>query len=446
LHRVYEFWCAERAFASRVSWVKATNNDLCKYQCSLSEYLKSVRVPVEALLCADVHCCNASHSQAINIYADNIIEACISAGEVAIPRVSSRSASRRIPGWSEFVQPARDKSLFWHKLWVDCGRPRSGAVADCMRRTRAAYHYAIRKVRDDEDHITRNRFAAALSEHDDRNFWLEAKRIRSKTHSLSGVIDGKHDEESISDLFAAKYQKLYTSVSYEAYEMGSIINDLNGQLSNCSVIADLVKFSDVDDAVRKLKPHKSDCCDGLSSDHILNAGSDCLIHIALLFSAIIVHGSSPDKFLLSTVNPIPKGHNVNVTDSANYRGIAISSVFTKLFDNIVLLRYSEKLISSPLQFGFKKGHSTNLCTMVLKETIAYYLSQIVQYFAPFLMQPRHLIGCITSNYSVAYKTEPSCLHCESLVNLYLSNYVRLLGVALDLIIFWQLTELSRAVY
>jgi hypothetical protein len=68
-------------------------------------------------------------------------------------------------------------------------------------------------VRDDEDHITRDRFAAALCEHDDRNFWLEIRRIHSKTHSLSGVIDGKHDEESIFDLFTAKYQKLHTLLS-----------------------------------------------------------------------------------------------------------------------------------------------------------------------------------------------------------------------------------------
>jgi len=41
----------------------------------------------------------------------------------------------------------RDKSLFWHKLWLDCGRPKTGVVADGMRRTRAAY----RKVKRDED-------------------------------------------------------------------------------------------------------------------------------------------------------------------------------------------------------------------------------------------------------------------------------------------------------
>jgi len=55
----------------------------------------------------------------------------------------------RIAGWSEYVQPYKEKSMFWHTLWVNCGRPRSGAVADCMRRTRAAYHYAIRGVKKD---------------------------------------------------------------------------------------------------------------------------------------------------------------------------------------------------------------------------------------------------------------------------------------------------------
>ena len=60
------FGAAERTFSSRVSCVKATNNDLCNYQYALSEYLKSIRLPVETLLCADTHCCDASHSQAIN--------------------------------------------------------------------------------------------------------------------------------------------------------------------------------------------------------------------------------------------------------------------------------------------------------------------------------------------------------------------------------------------
>ena len=78
--------------------------------------------------------------------------------------------------------------------------------------------------------------------------------------------------------------------------------------------------------------------------------------------------------------PIPKGKNVNTTDSANYRGIALSSMFGKVcvcvcvcvFDLIFLNKFSTYLCTSELQFGFNRRHSTNMCTMVLKETLAYY--------------------------------------------------------------------------
>jgi hypothetical protein len=74
------------------------------------------------------------------------------------------------------------------------------------------------------------------------------------------------------------------------------------------------------------------------------------------------HGTAHDNLLC-----IPKGNKGNVTDSNNFRGIMLSSIFTKLFDNIVLFRYGDRLSSSELQFGFKAKSSTNSCSMVLKE-------------------------------------------------------------------------------
>jgi Reverse transcriptase (RNA-dependent DNA polymerase) len=38
----------------------------------------------------------------------------------------------------------------------------------------------------------------------------------------------------------------------------------------------------------------------------------------------------------------------------------------------VLNRYDDLLTSSPLQFGFKAGYSTSMCSMILKETLEYY--------------------------------------------------------------------------
>jgi hypothetical protein len=120
------------------------------------------------------------------------------------------------------------------------------------------------------------------------------------------------------------------------------------------------------------------------SNVINNAGDDYLCHIALLFTAIVVHGSVPHSFTTSTIIPIPKGHNANQSDSANFRGIALSSLYCKIFDNIILVRYCDRLMTSELQFGFKAKHSTNLCSMVLKETISYYKQHQSPVFCTFL--------------------------------------------------------------
>ena len=77
------------------------------------------------------------------------------------------------------------------------------------------------------------------------------------------------------------------------------------------------------------------------------------MHIALLFTGLVIHGYVPDDFSSCAIIPIPKGKQANVTDSGNYRGIALCSIFTKIFDLIMLSRFCDHLHSSELQFGLK---------------------------------------------------------------------------------------------
>ena len=78
----------------------------------------------------------------------------------------------------------------------------------------------------------------------------------------------------------------------------------------------------------------------------------------------------------STIVSIPKSKNVNLTDSSNYRGIALSSIFGKIVDLVVLSRYGDRLCTSE--------RSTNICTMVLKEAIAYYVNNGSSVFCTLL--------------------------------------------------------------
>jgi hypothetical protein len=170
----------QRIHAPRVSWAKATDINRSNYRPVLSYLLNDISLPVDTLLCDDLRCHHASHLSALNTYAKSITDVCINAAKSCIPQTCDRQSSGLVPGWSEHVQPIRDKSLFWHKIWLECNRPKSGPVADCMRRTRAAYHYAIRRLKKDEEHITRERVADTILSDDGRNFWAEVKRMRSQ--------------------------------------------------------------------------------------------------------------------------------------------------------------------------------------------------------------------------------------------------------------------------
>jgi len=102
----------------------------------------------------------------------------------------------------------------------------------------------------------------------------------------------------------------------------------------------------------------------------VNAGFDLSIHIPFLFTAIISHGSVPRDFVTSTVIPIPKKRNCDMSYSENFRDISLSSLFGKIFDIVILSKFHENLCTSDLQFGFKQKSSTNLCTIISKETVA----------------------------------------------------------------------------
>ena len=54
-------------------------------------------------------------------------------------------------------------------------------------------------------------------------------------------------------------------------------------------------------AAARLNAHKNDGGSSLSTDPFINPGDECLTQIALLFSAIVIHGAAPDSFHSSTI-------------------------------------------------------------------------------------------------------------------------------------------------
>lgn len=78
---------------------------------------------------------------------------------------------------------------------------------------------AVRKIKKDEEPLVRERIAECVLNDDERNFWLDIKRIGGSKTGASGVVDGFTGYSCIAKLFATTYREIYTSISYDNDEM-----------------------------------------------------------------------------------------------------------------------------------------------------------------------------------------------------------------------------------
>ena len=118
----------DKNFISKPAWHRASVADLENYRLTLLANLHAIEIQYEAILCRNSLCCNSVHGLKSNNYANDISAACLAAADFALPRTSERRSKGTLPGWSEFVEPLRDKSLFLHNMWLECGRPKTGVV------------------------------------------------------------------------------------------------------------------------------------------------------------------------------------------------------------------------------------------------------------------------------------------------------------------------------
>ena len=65
----------------------------------------------------------------------------------------------------------------------------------------------------------------------------------------------------------------------------------------------------------------------------------------------------------------------SMSSSDNYRGISMSNSLCKLFDYIFIELNADSLKTDDMQFGFKRNHSTVLCSAIYIETINHYVNE-----------------------------------------------------------------------
>ena len=82
--------------------------------------------------------------------------------------------------------------------------------------------------------------------------------------------------------------------------------------------------------------------------------------------------------------PLVKNKCGDLSDTSNYRPIAISCIVSKILENVILQRIEEYLWTTDNQFGFKAHHSTDLCVYALTEFIEYFKNRSTSVYVAFL--------------------------------------------------------------
>ena len=110
----------------------------------------------------------------------------------------------------------------------------------------------------------------------------------------------------------------------------------------------------------------------------------------------------PPSFTISHIISLLKGKSLDPTNPSNYRGISISSTFSKIFEAIVLDIASVSLSQSlhSLQGGFRKGYSTSHTSFIVQEAIFFLVEKTIKNASLlFWMRKRRLTQFGTLVYS-----------------------------------------------
>ena len=218
--------------------------------------------------------------------------------------------------------------------------------------------YAKRKYQSDQKQRLQD-----IAKSQPQKFWDELRRIRGSDKTATNLT---------AEDFFDHFNNLYSSS--EAYKNEEVEATLsNNTIPNTTVNELDHDFSEeeIDKAINVLKCRKSPGVDLLIAEVFIEARAILSPILCKLFNFMYVNSLYPDSWAKGIIVPIPKKGNKN--DVNNYRGITLTSVFSKIFSNLLDTRLrtwaEENHVLSEMQFGFRKQKSTIDCVFILSSII-----------------------------------------------------------------------------
>jgi len=111
----------------------------------------------------------------------------------------------------------------------------------------------------------------------------------------------------------------------------------------------MCSFVSLASLLQKLSLNKAPGPDCISAEHLLYADESLRF-----FHMCFVHGCMPNSCLNTTIVPICTNKNGNMSNTSNYRPVAVATVVSKLLEHFILFNISPFLGTTDNQFGFNR--------------------------------------------------------------------------------------------
>ena len=304
-----------------------------------------------------------------------IVDVLCTAADMAVP---SRRRNFFKFWWDHNLDDLKQKSITSCNMWKDMGKPRSGDIFDCYRRDKAAYRLAIRSKQREETENYTNDLHEALLMKQGTAFWkVWGSKFEKKNRTVSNV-NGVTDPVAIAEHFSTYFSR---ACSVNTASGAARLKDEYSKMrvNYCgSATDDSYKFDVglVESIMQKMKLGKAADLDGITVEHLYYSHRLLYCVLCKLFNLMMRTGHVPLHFGRSYTVPILKNgasvycKSVTVDD---FRGVSISPTISKLFEHCILDRYSDFLITSDNQFGFKKGSSCAHAIYSLRCVVDHYV-------------------------------------------------------------------------
>jgi len=206
-----------------------------------------------------------------------------------------------------------------------------------------------------------NGLAAALqADKTKKSFWQKVNN-KNRSSSLPTLVGGANGGSEIVKMWKDYFKGILNSENSANGSAESVKHSIDCKENYLGVEMPMCSFVSLASLLQKLRLNKSPGPDCISAEHLLYADESLRFFLSELFNMCIVHGHIPNSCLNTTIVPICKNKIRNMSDTSNYRPVAVATVVSKLLEDFILSNISPFLGTTDNQFGFKAGHSTDQC-------------------------------------------------------------------------------------